>query len=226
MVDDVLVVHRWIRDSLPQLPCHLFGHSMGSLVVRAFVKRHSVRLASLIVCGCPSFTPATPLAQGLAYLAECLFGGHYRPQGIHRLAFNPFNYPFRNEGIRNAWLCSDLAVVETYNADPLCHFIFTANGFRNLFGLMRYCYSPKGWEHVDVNLPVHFISGAEDPCRRSDNAFLKAAKLMENVGYRRTDWRLFDGMRHEILNETDHQLVWNHILKTIEQDGNIRNSAS
>ena len=222
MVDDALVVHRWVRDALPQLPCHLLGHSMGSLVVRALVKRHRLALASLTVCGSPSMHPATPLAQGLARLCMWLAGGHYRPQWLHALSLGAFDRPFKHEGVQGAWICSDPAVVEAYNMDPLCQFIFTANGFYNLFALMRYCYSPQQWQHVDANLPVHFISGADDPCRRSDKAFLNAVGLMKQVGYRCTDWKLFDGMRHEILNETDRLTVWNHVLQTLQADTAIR----
>lgn len=224
MVDDALVVHRWIRDALPQLPCHLLGHSMGSLVVRALVKRHRLSLASLTVCGSPSMHPATPLAQCLARISIWLAGGHYRPQWLHAMSLGAFDRPFRNEGLPGAWICSDPAIVEAYNKDPLCQFIFTANGFYNLFALMRYCYSPQQWQHVDANLPVHFISGADDPCRRSDKAFLHAVGLIKRVGYRRTDWKLFEGMRHEILNETDRLKVWNHILQSLQADSVIRGS--
>ena len=45
---------------------------------------------------------------------------------------------------------------------------------------------------------------------------------MKQVGYRCTDWKLFDGMRHEILNETDRLTVWNHVLQTLQADTAIR----
>ena len=40
---------------------------------------------------------------------------------------------------------------------------------------------------------------------------------MRKVGYARTDLKLYPGMRHEILNETDRQQVWNDILAQIGQ---------
>nr|CRY93796.1 hypothetical protein [uncultured prokaryote] len=218
MVDDVLAVHRHACDTFPGLPCHLFGHSMGSLVVRALLKRHSVRLASVTVCGSPSLHPATGLAQGFSALCERMLGGHYRPMWLQALSFGGFDRPYRHEHRRNAWICSDSAVVEAYNADPLCNFVFTANGFRNLFALMRYCYSPKDWGHADANLPVHFVSGGDDVCRRTDKAFHSAADLMRRVGYRRTDSHLFGGMRHEILNEPQRLQVWRHILASLKED--------
>ena len=47
---------------------------------------------------------------------------------------------------------------------------------------------------------------------------------MKRVGYHRTDWKLFEGMRHEILNETDRLKVWNHILQSLQADSVIRGS--
>ena len=61
-------------------------------------------------------------------------------------------------------------------------------------------------------LPVHFISGAEDPCRISDKAIGKAAGLMKRLGYNNTDLHLYPGMRHEILNETSRLQVWDDVL--------------
>lgn len=94
-------------------------------------------------------------------------------------------------------------------------FTFTVNGFKNLLDLMKDCYSPKGWKMSNPSLPVHFISGAEDPCRISDKAIDKAADLMRRVGYRNTDLHLYHGMRHEILNETDRLQVWDDILSRL-----------
>ena len=99
-----------------------------------------------------------------------------------------------------------------YHNDPYCMFTFTVNGFRNLLDLMRDCYSPKGWKMGNPDLPVHFISGAEDPCRVSDKAIGEAAGFMRKLGYRNTDLRLYPGMRHEILNETGRMQVWEDVL--------------
>jgi alpha-beta hydrolase superfamily lysophospholipase len=35
---------------------------------------------------------------------------------------------------------------------------------------------------------------------------------MRKVGYRCVDLKIYPGMRHEILNETDRLTVWNDIL--------------
>lgn len=211
LIDDTQLVNQWIRTQYPGLPLTLFGHSMGSLVARSFVKRYDDRVDKLIVCGCPSYNPGTPVALLLARIFGALRGSHYRPELLRRLSFGTFNRPFRHEGYAQAWVCSNPETLKAYHADPLCMFNFTVNGYENLFRLMLDCYSTKGWQMKNPDMPVSFLSGAADPCRISDRAFHHAADLMRHVGYHHVSETLFPGMRHEILNETDHKKVWTYV---------------
>ena len=58
MVKDTKAVTDWAKEKWPGLPLTLFGHSMGSMVVRSYAKRYDKDIDSLIVCGCPSDNPA------------------------------------------------------------------------------------------------------------------------------------------------------------------------
>lgn len=212
MVEDVRVVSDWILEQYPDLPYTLFGHSMGSMVVRSFAKRYDDRLDRLFVCGCPSDNPAKGVGKALADLTGKLRGWHFRPRFLQQMSFGTYNKPFAAEGWPAAWVCSDPDTLKAYHADPLCQYRFTANGFSGLLGLMKDCYAPKGWKVSNPDLPVHFISGAEDPCRVSDKALEQAVEKMRKLGYRHVDLKLYPGMRHEILNETGRLTVWNDIL--------------
>ena len=215
LVEDIKLVQNEIKASYPALPYTLFGHSMGSMAVRSFTKRYDDSIDTLFVCGCPSYNPAGGAGRLLASLIGLFNGEHYRSPLLQNLSFGSFNKPFEDEGYPSAWVCSDKDTLEAYHKDPYCMFTFTVNGFKNLLDLMKDCYSPKGWKMSNPNLPVHFISGAEDPCRISDKAIDKAADLMRRVGYRNTDLHLYPGMRHEILNETDRLQVWDDILSRL-----------
>lgn len=209
LIDDVKKINEWIKAQYPDLKCVLFGHSMGSLIVRSYAKRYDDTIDVLFVCGSPSYNPACVIAKWMCKLMMLCGAGHSRQGLIHHLAFDGFNKPFRNEGYKSAWVCSDKDVLEQYHHDSLCQFVFTANGFYNLFSLMQDCYSETGWSMRNLKLPVHFLSGKEDPCKISDKAFYKA---VEKMGRRyTTDSHLFEAMRHEVLNETDKHLVWNYI---------------
>lgn len=174
LVEDIRLVQNEIKASYPILPYTLFGHSMGSMAVRSFTKRYDDSIDTLFVCGCPSYNPAGGAGRLLASLIGLFKGGHYRSPLLQNLSFGSFNKPFEDEGYPSAWVCSDKDTLEAYHNDPYCMFTFTVNGFKNLLDLMKDCYSPKGWKMSNPSLPVHFISGAEDPCRISDKAIGKA----------------------------------------------------
>jgi len=216
LIEDTKAVADHVKSLFPGLKHHLFGHSMGSMVVRGFTKRYDDSIDSLFVCGSPSDNPAKGVGKALAALIGCVCGWHYRSGLLQKMSFGAFNKPFRNEKYHSAWVCSDPQVLDEYHSDPLCQYIFTANGFFNLMALMQYCYSSQGWTMNNPSMPVHFISGAMDPCRGTDKALRKANDLMIKVGYANSDLKMYSGMRHEILNETDKQTVWNDVLNLLE----------
>lgn len=214
LVDDVKLVNEWIAVNLPKLPVVLFGHSMGSMVVRSYAKRWDSSICALIVCGCPSWNPATGMGKMIAGFFKLFKGGKGRPKLLQKLSFGSFNKPFEHEG-ENAWVVSDSDARALYNSDPLCQFQFTANGFHNLLGLCQDCYSSKGWAMKNPDMPVRFISGGDDPCRVDDRQLEKAVALMQKVGYNDVELTVYDGMRHEILNESGKMTVWEDVRNFI-----------
>lgn len=215
IVDDILIVNEHIRRLYPNLPVFLFGHSMGSLAVRSFTKRYDTLINGLIVCGSPSRNPAAGAGRMLAKVIASIKGDRHRPSLIHKIAFETFNVRFASEG-ENAWLTTDRNIVKEYNEDPLCGYMFTANGFTGLFDLMLDTYSDKGWNVGNPSLPIHFIAGADDPCITGRKEFGHAVSHIGSVGYTKVTSRLYDEMRHEILNETDRITVWNDVLQTLD----------
>lgn len=216
IVDDILKVNSEIHQTFTGTPVYLFGHSMGSLAVRCYTKTYDNSISGLIVCGSPSRNPAAGVGKFLTSIISGLKGDRNRPEFIQKIAFEGFNKRFSSEG-PNAWLSTDKAVVEKYNSNPLCSFQFTANGFIGLFDLMKDCYDSQGWLVSKPDLPVLFIAGEDDPCISGTKEFEDAVSFFRSAGYSNVSSRLYKGMRHEILNETDKDIVWNDILKFIKE---------
>ena len=211
MVDDIRVVNSWIHQRFPGRKVILFGHSMGSMAVRSYVKRYDDSVDALVVCGTPADNPVKGMGKTLAWCIGRTCGWHYRSQLLQRLSLGAYNKPFEKEGWPAGWVCSDPDILKAYHSDPLCQYIFTADGFLNLLLLMKDCYSTD-WKASHTELPVHFISGAEDPCRVDDEALAKAVRAMKDRGYQNVSLKVYPGLRHEIHNETDHQEVLADIL--------------
>lgn len=213
VVEDIHQLTMMMRNKLPDLPFLLFGHSMGSLIVRKYCKRYDRDIDALVVCGSPSRNPMAGIAKKLVRGMKKVKGDHHRSALIQKLAFGSFAKNFPEQDSENVWLCSDPLVVKAYDEDPLCGFVFTLNGFENLFSIMSDVYDPNGWSCTKAELPILFIAGSKDPCITSEEQFAKAHGFMKEVGYRDVEHHLFEGRRHEILNEDIKEDVYAYVFE-------------
>ena len=217
LVDDVHNVTNWAKEQYPGLPVFLLGHSMGSMIVRSYIKRYDRDIDGLIVCGSPSNNPAAGLGNFLAGCIGLFKGQRHRSEFLANLSTGSYDKRFKADGLKNAWLSTNRANVQAYNNDPLCGFTFTVNGYRNgLFRLMQDIYSPKEWVVSHPELPVHFIAGSDDPCIVSIRKFSEAVSFIRARGYREVTSQVYPGLRHEILNETGREDVFRDILARLE----------
>lgn len=207
-----------IKKRYPNLPYVLFGHSMGSLVVRSYVKKYDYELNALVVCGSPSKNPLLPLARILSYVIARIKGDHYRSSWLQKLVFGSYAKRFSNETSENCWICCDQTVVAQYDEDPKCGFIFTMNGFRSLWNLMRNVYDPDDWVMRNPNLPILFIAGTNDPCIKDQRKFAQAVDFMKKIGYHSVSAKTYWGLRHEILNEQDQLQVYQDVQSFLKQN--------
>ena len=212
VVEDLHQILLAVKELYPQKPYILFGHSMGSLVARCYAKKYDSHLNKLILCGSPAQNPLVPVALGLTSLMGKIKGERHRSPLLHKLALGPYEKMGESD-VSNSWLCCNREVVDEYNQNPLCGFNFTVNGYKNLFNLLKETYSSKGWlcEHLD--LPIYFIAGAEDPVIGGQKGWQDAQDFMTSLGYTKVEGLLYEGLRHEILNELDRSPIFSDILK-------------
>ena len=105
--------------------------------------------------------------------------------------------------------------VEKYNADELCQYNYTLNGFENIIKLMIDIYNPKIYEKNNLQLPIYFIAGANDPVIASIEKWYKAQQFLKELGYANISSDLYENMSHEILNELENKTVYVDILNWI-----------
>lgn len=216
IVEDLYQINKYIKEKYPNKELILFGHSMGSMVVRKYIKKYDKNIDKLIVCGSPSKNQFVGLAIFLVKILKIFKGEKYRSELIQKLAFGMFNKNISNSISKNAWICSNEETIKEYDKDELNGFIFTLNGFQNLFTLMKDIYSKKGWKLENKNLPILFIAGEKDPVIVNENKWKDSQEFLKNMGYKKISCKLYNDMRHEILNEKDNKTVFKDILEWIE----------
>ncbi len=217
IVDDTAQITRLLHERYPNKPLILFGHSMGSLVVRAYMKKYDDLVSGLIVCGSPSKRPTIKVEKLFLQLLIKLKGERARSSLVNKISFGSFNKRFKDAKSENAWICSDEQVVAAYDADPKCGFMITLNGFMNIANLMEKVYSKNYWQMKNRYVPIFYIIGSEDPCAVSMDKFKASVDFMCEVGYEAVTSKIYPHVRHEILNDVSKQEVCADMLAFIEQ---------
>lgn len=216
IVDDAALVTDEIRRLYPGLSVTLFGHSMGSLVVRAYIQKYEEKIDKLIVCGSPSKNSLAGGGLMLNGVISAFRGKKYRSRLMANASTGGGDDKFPGEG-KNAWLTRDKTVVEKYNADERCNFVFSCNGFSNLLHLVKNAYKKKKYPAKHSDLPIFFMAGADDPVIGSEKKWLEAQQFLRDVGYKNVTGKLYPKMRHEILNELGKEEVYADALAFIEK---------
>jgi alpha-beta hydrolase superfamily lysophospholipase len=204
-----------LRRRYPDAPFILLGHSMGTLVARAYAAGHDEKLDGLILLGEISAYPAVNGGLALVRILSLFRGGRARSGLLDSISLSPFSAAFPEETDPNAWLSVNEENRRAYAADPACGFRFTLNGYETLYALLKRAYQPKRWNVRRPEMPICFFSGEDDPVMTSRRRFNGAARFLSDMGYRCVTAKLCPGMRHEILNETGREEIWREILGTI-----------
>ena len=215
IVDDCAQVTKCLQKEYPNLKSYLFGHSMGSMVVRCYLHENDGLIDKLIVCGSPSNNPASGMAIALTKIVRLFKGARHRSPFFAYLSTGKGNEDFAKSG-KGSWLTRDEDFVNAYNADPKCKFRFTVNGFENLFRLMKNTYTKRLYKVQKPNLPIFFIAGSDDAVIGNAEKWEKAMAFLRKTGYKDVRGKLYEGMRHEVHNEIGKEEVLSDILAFIE----------
>lgn len=198
---DLHQVIYYAKELYPGLPVILFGHSMGSLVVRDYIKAHDFDLAGVILCGAPCKNFAAGMAHMMTSLLDHGPGKYHRSGLLYKAVLGSYDKAFRQERKTNGWLTVDQKVCDLYEADALCGIPFTIDGYRCLTGLLKEVYAKKGWDVTAPELPILLIAGSDDPVIGGVKGFRHTVHFLRGRGYYTVRGKLYVGYRHEILND-------------------------
>ncbi|MFA6793278.1 MAG: alpha/beta hydrolase, partial [Candidatus Neomarinimicrobiota bacterium] len=187
-------------------------HSMGSFLARTYITLYD-DIQGVILSG----TGAHPRL--LIKIARLLAALHVRTNGAQtassffdNMTMAPLNKKFEAEG-KNAWLTRDKSVVQKYNNDPLCGFICTNGFYKDFFYGLDYINNNEHNQWIRFTLPLCIVSGAQDPVGDFGKGPEKVASLYRSLQIEDVHINLYEGARHELVNETNRQQVYEDILE-------------
>lgn len=192
-LDDLDAVLARVREEHPGLPALLVGHSMGGLVVAAYLADRRPPVAGAVTSGALlGLGPGISRARALAARALRRIGP--------RLALG--------SGLDPEGLSRDPEVVRRYVEDPLVQSRMTAGLAAEILAAV-----PRTAARAfEVQVPMLLLHGAEDPlCPPEGSASFHGGLQVPGSGF-----RSYPDLRHEIFNEPEREQVFADVLAWLE----------
>ncbi len=216
LLGDIHSLRKITKEKYPDIPYFILGHSMGSFLIRQYIQLDGEGLSGAIIMG--TGDQATKLLEIGKSLCEQLartYGWRHRSSLVNAIAFGSYNKKIKNPKSLKDWITHDEVLLDKYINDPWCTFTFTLNGFYNMFYSIGEAQDPRMVSHTPKDLPILVVSGNEDPVGNYGKGVLEAYKLFENAGIEDISLKLYEEMRHEVLNEVGCREVYNDLLQWI-----------
>lgn len=195
------------------LPLFLFGHSMGSFIAQHHLVEHGAGLSGAVLSATSgSLGPLRAIGLRLNQIEISLFGPQYRSALTEALTFKAFNKAFKPNRTASDWLSRDLAEVDAYVADPYCGFRCSAALWAGLLKSGANLLDAKRLARIPTSLPVLLIAGSTDPVCNGGRGTHLLAEHYRRAGLGAVTTLVYEGARHELLNETCREAVTADLL--------------
>ena len=123
------------------------------------------------------------------------------------MSFSGYNNRFpRGEG-EHAWISSDTDIVSKYDNDPFCSYIFCTGGFVALYETLIYLAKKQNVHNIRKDIPILVTAGSDDPVGSYGKGPTKCFELYKSLGIKDATLKLYEGQRHEIINEVERERV-------------------
>ena len=165
-----------IRPALPDAPCFLLGHSMGSIIALNYAEQHPDGLKGLILSGTGSL-PGKGIPRAIMAVTKVL--SKLLP-GIQVKSPLPPEFISR-----------DPDVIRAYLEDPLVFDVITPRLAEQMQQYLRIGTSNAG----KISMPVLIQHGS------ADTSFSGQRELLDGIAARDKTFMLYEGLRHEVYNE-------------------------
>ena len=203
----------------PKAPLFLMGHSMCSFLTRQLLHQFPLPALSGVILmgsGHPA-RAAVRLAPAVAGAVARHKGTRHKSDILYKLILGSNNRRCHPHRSNFDWLSRLPENADAFAADPLIADNFTAQAYHDMLGGMLTNYDPRRLAALDTSIPILILSGDADPIGEYGKGVRRLLSDYQALGYNDATMILYEGARHELLNETNRDQVTADILNWMEQ---------
>ncbi len=203
MAEDEHSLRQRVQQEYPELPYFMYGHSMGSMIVRGYATVYGEGVDGMILCGTSGTFPNAELIPVLKALVDEGKGEEVDPAYLGNL-LGWMTARIESPNTANDWISGDPDVVQDHANDPFNNFTSPPN-IRSLYYFVQMMDTIVGteWaEKIPTSIPFYNIAGDQDPVGQYGEGVYAVSNWLAETGHR-VQTKIYPGYRHEIHNYRD-----------------------
>ena len=188
----------------------IIAHSMGSLIVRNYLQLNSKKINKIILIGTPPPTIFAHLGLIIAKIITKFKNEKDYSLILEKLTFlNTYKYS------NLSWISLNEENVNFYKNSPDCGFKFTINGYITLYQLVIGLNNK--FNNQNQKIPINIFVGSDDPIVGGKYGLKKTINNLKKQDFNNINIKVYNKLRHEILNELNKKEIYIDILKRIKE---------
>lgn len=207
----------YLEDKFPSVPHFVLGHSMGSFITRCLLQVAHQRFNGAIIVGTGGKIKGIKIGKAIISVLNKI-APRYKSSFLNNTFAKASNSKFKKEENHSNtnWLSVNKENRDSFLNDELCGVPFSYNGFHTLISL-NIDATKRDWANgIRRTFPMLFISGEDDPIGNFSKGVLQTVDNLKKDGFQNVDVKIYPDMRHEILNETEKEKVFDDMISWIE----------
>lgn len=205
IVDDEIMLAKFMKEKYKDLDYYLLGHSMGSMLARLFIRENDDLIDKLILTG----TVPVNKAAGLGVFLYNFVNFYLTDKGESKLidaivgarGLDFISYDEENKKIKAN--------------DPLRIFNFRRGYSKTLIEINNKLDKKSSYLVKNPDLKIYNMVGEDDIITKGDEGIKSTIAYLKNLGYKNISNKVYKEMKHEILNETERETVYEDMVEVL-----------
>lgn len=208
LVDDEVMIAKFMQENYPNLEYYMLGHSMGSMIARLFIRNNDDLLDKLIVTGTVPVNKAASLGVFFYNIVSFYLGDKAESRLIDAIV-----------GAKGLdFISYDQENIRIKANDPLRIFKFKIGYSRSLIEINKLLGQKSKYKCKNPNLDIYNMVGKDDIITKGDDGVKASIDFLKEIGYNNIKSKIYDDMKHEILNETNKEMVYDNVLRFFDEN--------
>lgn len=189
------------------LPVYFIGHSYGSFIGQAYLEECPDADKIVLIGSGYMKKPLIHIAKGVSKIVKAFKGVDSKATLVETLSFKAYTKKFKN----GSWVTSDIQETSKFYSDPLNATSFSSGFYSSMFTNQLKHPNTSALKKVSKSRPVLIASGQDDVIGDMGKGVKKLYEVYKQSGLN-VSLKIYENMRHAILQETNKQEVFDDLL--------------